>query len=428
MFCKLLGTLVIALALLGCGKKDGGDVKLFSEKRDTLETPFTIEVARVNGEDEAAEIAEKLKDKTALKFYLEQDYAKGKKYSLKLGSFNTAYSAGKEAFSLWKQKAVENYIIKKNKEKVDDNYSRIIFPGSFYGQPILYSYNLLTSRTKPFWSPGRKKVVDLSYSEDKTFAFAIALSDYGSIGGAPFFKNAVVYKIDMFDFKVEAVDSLESGLQIYTDWENDHLYKATANYVDKKYSAYIVMNSKIYNKFGKILLDEKKSFDLIKDGYPAPVKPALKNISPDEAYSISVKFNKDSARALFLKDVKGEKEIELFGGYPKLKRIEWTIDGRHLIFSAAKEAAAEKLNTKKKDAEPLDVLVIYSLAENKIIAEARGENYNNFYVRDDLLFYDEGYGASSKIIIYDLSAEKPYNVIQIPGGCGVRNIPEKGLY
>ncbi|HEX3072742.1 MAG TPA: hypothetical protein VHP30_03935, partial [Ignavibacteriales bacterium] len=72
MSYKLLGTLVIALALFGCGKKDGGNIKLFSEKRDTLETPFTIEVARVNGEDEAAEIAEKLKDKTALKFYLEQ--------------------------------------------------------------------------------------------------------------------------------------------------------------------------------------------------------------------------------------------------------------------------------------------------------------------------------------------------------------------
>lgn len=426
MYYKFIVILVLSLFLSNCGKGGSGNSELLSEKRDTVEAPYSIEIMRASDREEALEIAEGLKGKTSLKFYLEQDYAKGKKYSLKIGAFNTAYSAGKEAFNLWKQKAFENYKIKKNKENADDNYSRILVVGSFYGQPILYSFNLRTGRSKPFWSQGKKKVVDLSYSEDKTFAFAIVLSDYGSIGEIPFFKNAVVYKIDMFDFIVESIDSLDSGLQIYTDWENDHLYKVTANYIDKKYSAYVVMNSKIYNKFGKVLLDEKKSFDLIKDGYPAPVKPALKNISPDEMFSITAKFNKDSVKSIYLKNVKADNETELLSGFSNINRIEWTEGGGYLIFSASLEK--KQAISKKKDIEPADALVIYSLNENKIIESIHGENYNNFYIRDDLLFYDEGYGPASKIIIYDLAGRKVYNIIQIPGGCGVRNIPEKGLY
>jgi hypothetical protein len=425
MYKKAAGIFIISLALFGCAKTKENDEKLFAEKRDSVNTPYAIEVARVSAEDEAVEIAEGLKEKVPLKFYLEQDYKKGKTYSLKLGSFKSSYAAGREAFNLWKQVVLQTYKIKNNAAYVEDNYGRVIIVGAYDMYPILYTFNLRTGRARPFWSSGGKKIVDLSYSDDMTFAFAIGLADYGNSGNIPYFKNAIVYKIDMLDFSVTGIDTLGSGLQIYTDWENDHLYKVTSNYIDKKYSTYVVMNSKIYNKFGKVLLDEKKSFDLVKDGYPAPVKPGLSNISPDERKSVGIRPNADSVLSVFIKDVSDGGETELLSGYANIKRIEWAGDGGYLILSAGKIAVGP--NSKVKDTEP-DALIIYSTADKKIVEKKLGENYASFYVRGDLLFYDEGYGSSSHIVIYDLSERKEFNSIKISGGCGVRNIPEKGVY
>ncbi len=304
--------------------------------------------------------------------------------------------------------------------EVEESVEQFVFVGSIQGRPGLYKYTVENKTIKPFWSGRNEKVVELSYSDDMQSAFFLTARGYGKKGAFPFINKVKLYHINPDSMKAKEVENLGSGLQLFSRWENNDNFKVVINSIDKTVASYVDQRTKVYDKSGKLLVDENKIFDIGKQGYPEPIHPKLNTLSPTGRFQLI--SNGDKNPSIYLRDLDNNKDVFIVKSSFGLRQIEWTIDDSLLVFSIAD--ITPNNNTLYNKMPQTSKLILYDVVNHKIIKEWEGGGVKNFYLTKKLLIFDDGFSNNSSIKIYDYKKQKLLDTIEINGGCGLRNIPQ----
>ena len=278
----------------------------------------------------------------------------------------------------------------------------------------------LKKKRTEFWSNYNEQVVELSYSPNRKSAFFITAGYLGKKSFLPYITKIKLYLIDSDFSKVKFIKDFGNGVQVFTQWENDSNFKIIVNRSDKIVPTYINQQTYIYNVFGKELLNEVQTYDLTKNKYPRPPHNPLNYNSPDGEYKI-VNSTKDSTN-LYLENLNEETYSFIASSSQKLNNFTWSRDGKYLIVSTIDLSAVNKTLRSKKPAT--SNLYIYDVRQNKVVKEWKGGGVKNFFIRNDFLIFDSGFGEKSSITIFNYRTLKVYYTIKLRSGCGLRNIPE----
>ncbi|HEY4755924.1 MAG TPA: hypothetical protein VIH28_07725, partial [Ignavibacteriaceae bacterium] len=202
----------------------------------------------------------------------------------------------------------------------------VLFIGMIGKKSGIYKYNFLTKSYSEFWHNEKEEVVELSYSPNKKSAFLLTAHQSGKKGVFPFINNAKLYSISLDSNTVKFVETISSGLQVFSFWEKDNLFRIILNIFDVAVGKHVEQKIKTFNASGKKLMDEKKTYDVVKDGFPQNPVIQINISSPDKKYSI---LSVDSTQTqIYLINNNGNEEKRLIAKLnQKLNVIDWSEDG-----------------------------------------------------------------------------------------------------
>ncbi len=305
-------------------------------------------------------------------------------------------------------------------DSVKRDFHSFIFTGMAGRKPSLYKYNINKNSFSLFWKGDSEEIVDLSYSPGHTSAFFLTASRQGKEGIFPFVKNARLYVIPDSASKPEFVEDIGSGIQIFSRWESETVFRIILNSWDKKVSTYIDQMTIILNIFGRILQQENQIYDITADGYPTLPRTRPDSLSPSGRFRIS--YKEDNPDSVFLIRRNTDKSDLMTTITKPVNEITWS-DDRSMVFFTTLDVTPA--NTSIFSGKPnTSSLYVYSVDERKLVRKWTGGGFKNFFTIGDFLIFDDGFGRNSSIYIYNFGEDKVIKQIKIKGGCGLRGIPE----
>ncbi len=314
----------------------------------------------------------------------------------------------------------ESNVIKKETKEINEKPSgNLLFVGMINNRPGLYVYDFNEKKSEVFWSNKAESVINLSYSEDKNKIFFLTATAYGKKGVFPFVDNVKLYVVED-SFKVRFVQKIGSGLQVFSNWTDANTYQVLYNTIDKTIAQYVEQNVLLFSKDVKLLLSEKKTYDLTKDGYPNLPVEKYNLSSPSGKYFLSA--NEQEEKQIYFQDKERNTKNLICTLKFKLKQVGWTSDENYLFISSL-DVSPNNESLYEQNPQTSS-LIVYSIKEQKIVKEFFGAGYKNFSVLNNLLIFDDNFEKKSEIIIYDLNKQTEINRISIQGGCGLTKIPE----
>ncbi len=303
---------------------------------------------------------------------------------------------------------------------VKRDFHSFIFTGMAARKPSLYEYNVMNNSFSLFWKGDSEEIVDLSYSPGHTSAFFLTASSQGKEGIFPFIKNARLYVIPDSASHPAFVRDIGSGIQIFSRWESENVFRIILNSWDEKISTYIDQKTIIFNIFGRVLQEENQVYDITSNGYPRLPRSSPDTLSPSGIYQISYRENRPDS--VFLIERKTKKTDFMMSIFKPVNEITWS-DDREMLFISTLDVTAA--NTSIFTGQPnTSSLYAYSIDRQKVIKKWTGGGFKNFFTIGDFLIFDDGFGRNSSIYIYNFQKDKIIKQIKIKGGCGLRGIPE----
>ncbi len=308
-----------------------------------------------------------------------------------------------------------------NQSLKKEKASSFIFVGMIGEKAGLYSYEFNKGKSKRFWSSPSEQVVELSFSDDRKAAFFLTARSYGKRGVFPFITRVKLYNINLDSNSVSFVSNIGDGMQVFTEWVDSNNFKVALNSIDIKVSEYVNQHTFIFNTFGKALLNEKKIYNFIKEGYPSPPKAKINLKSSQLNTELKIE-EKDGENSFYLENNSKDEIKFICSDNKKIRDVVWANNNSDLIFSTVDVTPGnETIYDKNPETSNL---YIYSIKKDSIIQTWKGGGYKNFFLENNKLLFDTGFKENSLIIIYDLKNNSPIDSIKINGGCGLENIPE----
>ncbi len=303
---------------------------------------------------------------------------------------------------------------------VKRDFHSFIFTGMSQRKPALYKYNVRKNSFSLFWKGDSEEIVDLSYSPGHISAFFLTASSQGKEGIFPFVKNARLYVIPDSASEPKFVSDIGSGIQIFSRWESETVFRIILNSWDKKTSTYIDQKTIIYNIFGRILQEENQVYDITSDGYPRLPGNRPDTLSPSGKYQVS--YTQSKPDSVFLIQRTTKKADFMMSITKPVNEISWS-DDRGTIFISTLDVTPA--NTSIFSGKPNTAsLYAYSVEQHKVVKKWTGGGFKNFFTISDFLIFDDGFGRNSSIYMYNFKEDKVIKQIKIKGGCGLRGIPE----
>jgi len=296
----------------------------------------------------------------------------------------------------------------------------VLFIGLIGKKAGIYKYNFSTKNYSEFWQNEKEEVVELSYSPNKKSAFLLTAHQSGKKGVFPYINSVKLYSISLDSNTVKFVETIGSGLQIFSVWENEAAFKVILNIFDVAVGKYVEQKIKTFNASGKKLADEKKTYDLAKDGFPQIPVAQKKITSPDKKYSI---LSVDSTQTqIYLINNNGNEEKRLIAKLnQKLNVVDWSADGKFLFISTLDISPGNETLYNKEPAT--SKLFIFSVENKKIVKMFEGGGIKNFMLNGNIMIFDDGFKERSKLVIYNFRSGQMIDSVKISGGCGLKNIP-----
>lgn len=298
--------------------------------------------------------------------------------------------------------------------------SEFLFVGKMKNKSALFKYSISEKSYTLVWQNDKENIIDLSLSPYGKVAFIITADEQGKRGVFPFIDKAKLYYIPKDSVNPIFLENIGSGLQAFAFWESDSIFMVVLNKMDVNVGKYVDQFTKRFDFLGRKLTDEKRRFELAKDGFPQIPQPSKKLISPNKKYSL---LSIDSAfTEYFLVDNLNNKKKHLITKQnQKFGSADWTADGKFLVFNTID---ISPMNETLYDAEPnTSKLFIYSVEDRKIVNAFEGGGIKNFLLSGHLLIFDDGFKDKAKIFIYNLDSNKLVDTVSVLGGCGLKNIP-----
>jgi len=316
--------------------------------------------------------------------------------------------------------ACESHRDEDRETPVKRDFNSFVFVGMIGGRPGLYKYYADKNSFSELWQSRDEKVVELSYSAGRTSAFFLTAVKEGKEGIFPFIKDTRLYVIPDSYSEPQFVEEIGSGLQVFSRWESETVFRIVINTWDKKVSSYVNQKTIIFNTFGRILQEVNKTYDITTDGYPRLPKIKPDSLSPSGKFQVYLKEGKTDSVFLMLRNRKMHYYISIV--HAPLNEISWSDDRNFLFFSTLDLTPADR--SIFSDKPITSSLYAYSVSDRRLIKEWTGSGYMNFFTIGDFLIFDDGFGRNSSIFIYDFKEDKVIKRIKIKGGCGLSGIPE----
>jgi hypothetical protein len=221
------------------------------------------------------------------------------------------------------------------------SFNSFVFVGMKGNLPGLYKFNLEKNTISEFWNSNEEEVVELSYSDNHNAAFFLTATKTGKEGIFPFIKDARLYVLSDSASTPRFVNEIGSGLQVFSRWESETVFRIVVNYWDKKVSTYINQRTIIFNTYGRILQEETKIYDVTTDGYPRLPKMKPDSLSPSGRFQIS--YKEGQSDSVFLVQRKNKLEYFITALHNPINEISWS-DDRSFVFLSTLDLSSSDVN------------------------------------------------------------------------------------
>lgn len=405
MLLKKIFLLFLIIVLQSCYQKE-----INKEK----ENPFAISLGSFKTYEKAFQFKSRLD--TVVRANLRLEYVSKKNYKLLYGRFHNSLLAGEKAYDLYCDSLITDYDVTRDGIKVLDEFVNVPFVGNFLGKPSLYTYNIKYKNTELLWSQKDGKVVSLNLSETADHAFIATAISSGKFGGLPFIKNVNLFLLHRIEDNIDPIDELGDGYQFYTYWNAPDSFCVNISFSDSNNPRIIYQRIRSYDLFGKKKSSSERSFDIVKQGFP--VAPSRKPLltSPNLNYELRIVRNNDQS-IFYLKNFADKSEILISSINEKVKDIRWSSDGNFFFVVTEFKARINKRNF-----EPRSHIFMVDAANKKVKKILEGRRFENLLVRGKLVFFDELFNGTKRIVIYDFRNKKHFGYIELPGGCGLNTL------
>ncbi len=339
-------------------------------------------------------------------------------YKLYYGKYSSSFEAGKVAYNLYSNSVITKYKITRDGKPMLDKYANVLFVSRYLDRPSVFNFNLITKQIEVEWSDYGKKVVALNHSDDHNSVFITTANRYGIHSGIRYIYDARVFLLKREEEQNNEIAVIGKGVQLYTLWENRDTFKVNITSIDTVDSRKIVQKIFPFDLKGKLGEIRKRSFDLIRDGFPAPPKRFPTEISPNNRF----RFREVSSQGesyIYLRDFNDKSEQLTVSTNRKIRDGRWSDDGNYLYIITE----PDKIVSQKQKAEPTGELFIIDAVGKKLVRTFSGFRYENLLVHGKLLLFDERSDQIAQIKVYDCKHDKILHTISMFGGCGINNLP-----
>ena len=299
-------------------------------------------------------------------------------------------------------------------------FASFIFVGNIKGNPGLYKYNAANNSFSEFWSSPDEEVVELSCSNNLSSAFFLTATKIGKEGIFPSIKDTRLYVIPNISSNPEFVQDIGSGMQVFSRWESDIVFRIVVNRWDKKISSLINQTTLIFTTYGRVLQEENKFYDIIKDGYPRLPESRPSSLSPSGKYQLS--YNSERRDSIFLVKISDKSRVFLTVPDKPINEIRWSDDRKFIFISTLDVSQAN--TTIFNEIPNTSSIYIYSIDQGKVTKKITGGGFKNFFTINDFLIFDDGFRRNSSIYVYNFRELKIKKQIRLRDGCGLHDIPE----
>jgi hypothetical protein len=308
----------------------------------------------------------------------------------------------------------------KNKEinNVRTKSSGFYFVGMKDSEPSIYQFHFDSLNYSLVWHKEEEGVTELSYSLNRKNVFFVTVKAKGKNGLLPFIDSVNIYSLEPDSNKIYNLESLGNGIQVFTYWKSNSSFGIVMNSFDKVHSNTIINRKVEFNVKGIKTTDQKKFYDIVKQGYPSPEVFSNDNFS-NGRYLIDTTNGK--LTSIFLIDNENKDTALVTTVDQKLNRINWSNNGKYLIFSTID--ISPRNETLYNEEPSTSKIFIYCL-ENKTLAKVfEGSGIKNFFLYNNWVIFDDGFREKSEIMIYNYITNEMVKEIKIKDGCGLENIP-----
>ena len=310
-----------------------------------------------------------------------------------------------------------------NAQIAGEEFDQFLFVGMINKNPGIYKYDVNQQEYSVFWYKRYEKVVKLYYSEDRRSAFFVTVRNSGRRGILPFIEDIKIYLININTDKVKFIGKIGSGVQVFTGWDTKDSFKISLNYIDKRNPHFVHQRNVIFDITGQKILDEIKTFNIIKEGYPRPEK--LEQETTKGNYKIFTTTG--DLTSIFLVNIKNDDTTLITTIDQKLNEVRWSKDMKILVFSTISSFHSTNNELANPDSST-SKLFIYSLENKRIIKLFEGNGIKNFFIINNWVIFDDGFNGNSHINIYNFINLEMIKKISVRGGCGSQNIPQISDY
>lgn len=339
-------------------------------------------------------------------------------YKLYYGRYSSSFEAGRDAFDLHSNSLITKFKITHDGKPTLDEYSNVLFLSRYLDRPSVFNFNLITKVTELEWSEAGSKVVTLNHGEDHNSFFIVTSSRYGMRSGLKYIYDARVLLIKREEEQNSELALLGNGVQLYTLWENRDTLKVNLTFIDSVDSRIAVQKIYSFDRNGKAGKIQKRSFDIITEGFPAPPKRLPLEISPNNRFRFR-EVSSPGESYIYLRDFNEKSEQLTVSTDLKIIDGRWSDDGNYLYIVAV--SAVNR--TQKLKPGATGELFIIDAVNKKLVRKFSGFRYENLLVHGKLLFFDERSDRNAQIKVYDSKHDKILHTITMFGGCGLNNLP-----
>lgn len=400
--------LLSAFFFISCDNKPS--VKEFEKAN-----PFSISFGSFKNYEKASQFKLKLSNK--VRANLRFEYVGKNNYKLLYGYFPNSFKAGEKAFELYDKSLVKDYEITRNGKDVMDQFINVLFVANYLGKQCVFNYNLITKRIELVWSREYEKVVSMNLNNDASGAFILAASFYGKDGTVLSIQNLTLYYLHRNEEYSDLIEEFGSGYQVYSYWDAPDSFRVNVTYPDPVNARIVNQKIQTWNSYGRKCATKERSFDLLKNGFPSPPERKPVILSPDNQTGLRLVSSK-SKYFIYLKNYQDKSELLVTSTRNRIKDARWTPDSKYVfLITEAKERNKDFKLTPKND------LIILNAEAKKVVRIIEGNGLQNLLVRGKLVFFDEYFNGSQRIMIYDFDINKLIGKIEMPGGCSLNTLP-----
>ncbi len=284
----------------------------------------------------------------------------------------------------------------------------LFFVGKYGDRAGVYKYDFENKKHEIFWGTFRETVLKLSYDEAHEHLFFLTARSIGTRRGVSSIRNLKLYRIDLGKLTTELISEIGNVVQLYANW-SDKNCKIQFTKFDLKYSSLIDKYTQVYSQFGKLLREEKESFNFISGSYPSFDLKQNSLISPSGNFGVKKLENE-----IYLNVSGSNESIFIDSSGSKVDKVGWSDEERYVFIRVKNKLTANESAT----------IYIFDIINKNVMQKFSSESAMNFIVTKNLLIYDGITGGKSLIELFDFRKNEKVEPIKLRGNCGLQYITD----